>query len=55
MYPLRLSDGFGGPAGAVRGVMIVEMLDSDRIRVEITTNASATDFDFTSAARIYVR
>jgi hypothetical protein len=43
------------PDPAKKGLLIVQMLDASRIRVEVFSGSQAADADFTSAARIYVR
>jgi hypothetical protein len=45
----------GSAPGPQVGVLIVEMLDAGRIRVEMAVGQSVTTHEFTSAARIYVR
>jgi hypothetical protein len=55
-YPLFLSGAPGfAPPPDQRGLLIVQMLDSARIRVEVFVGSTANDAEFTSAARVYVR
>jgi hypothetical protein len=42
-------------SGPQVGVLIVQMLDAARIRVEQVASTTLTDLDFTAAARIYTR
>ena len=55
-YRLFLSGAPGfAPPPDQRGLLIVQMLDSARIRVEVFAGSTASDAEFTSAARVYVR
>jgi len=44
-----------GPPGRQFGVLIVQMLAAERIRVEVAMGETVTDAEFTAAAKTYVR
>jgi len=55
VYQLSQWGAPGQPPGPPRGVMIVQMLDDARVRVETLPGSSDTNPTFSAAARIYVR
>jgi hypothetical protein len=55
-YRLRLGGGPGIPGPPdQRGLLVAQMIGVDRIRVEVFAGSQASDAEFTSAARTYVR
>jgi hypothetical protein len=54
-YRLLLAPPAGQPAGPQSGLLLVEMLATDRIRAEIIVGSALVSGTFTPAARIYVR
>jgi hypothetical protein len=54
-YPLLRTAEPGTPPGAQVGLLLVRMLDGQRIMVETIADASASAGDFSTSARVYVR
>ncbi len=55
VYKLYNTGRFSGPEGIRKGLLLVQMLNDDKIKVECFNDTVSDNRDFTSNAKIYVR